>query len=331
MVRLFRNKGFGRLNLEDRVSTRITAVGFVLCATLSSVTEAWAWGDQGHRIICQIAFERLTPAGRSLVMSIFADRQHVEDPFDSCPACNGQKDDGRFMTFQEGCTWADESRRDTFKGTYEYHYVNVPQAAMTLDLARDCAALDCAIVAIQRYARYVGLPPGSSPREQERRYLALRFLGHFVGDLHQPLHVGNAEDLGGNNISVKWDTGPTDVDRKLHAVWDSSILQRAGITDEVADGQALNAEITATELAAWQTFAVSGWAEESFAHARARGYVRENGSPIVNGTRLSDDYFDLARPIAIERLKQAGVRLAHLINAAAAGTLPVNMLQLGEP
>jgi hypothetical protein len=318
------------VELGAAMRTSVTAVGLVLCV-LCAPAAALAWGDQGHRIICQIAFERLTPAARSLVTSIFADRQHVEDPFDTCPACNGQADDGRFMTFQEGCTWADESRRDTFKGTYEYHFINVPQASATFDLARDCAALDCAVVAIQRYARYVALTPGGSPREKERRYLALRFLGHFVGDLHQPLHVGNVEDLGGNNINVTWDTGPGQVPRKLHAVWDSSILQRAGITEELADGQALNAEITAAELSAWQTFDVTGWAEESLTHARARAYVQANGSPVVNGTLLSDDYFDLAKPVAIERLKQAGVRLAHLINAAAAGTLPVNMLQVSEP
>jgi hypothetical protein len=72
------------------------------------------------------------------------------------------------MSFQEACIWPDESRRDTFKGTYEYHYINVPKAFTTLDLVRDCAALDCAVIGIQRFARYVALTPGTSPREHER-------------------------------------------------------------------------------------------------------------------------------------------------------------------
>ena len=61
--------------------------------------------------------------------------------------------------------------------------------------------------------------------------LALRFLGHFVGDLHQPLHVGFAEDAGGNTINVHWNTGMGMVNHKLHAVWDSDILNRAGHHD----------------------------------------------------------------------------------------------------
>jgi hypothetical protein len=305
-------------------------VVILLSAVTVPPTSAWAWGNEGHRIICQIAFERLTPAAKTLVSNIFADRTEVKDPFANCSSCVNDKLDGRFMTFQEGCIWADESRTDTFKDTYEYHYINVPQASSTLDLTRDCAALDCAVVAIQRNARYVALPPSSSSREKERRYLALRFLGHFVGDLHQPLHVGNAEDLGGNLIDVKWDTGTTQVNRTLHGVWDTDILKRAGLTDEATDGHALNTEITAAELTAWQTFDVAGWAQESLTHAHNRGYVQANGSPIVDGSVLSDDYFDLAKPIVVERLKQAGVRLAHLINSAAAGTLPANMLQLAS-
>jgi S1/P1 Nuclease len=240
-------------------------------------------------------------------------------------------DDGRSMTFQAGCIWADESRRDTFKGTYEYHYINVPQGSTTLDLTRDCAALDCAVVGIQRFARYVALTPSpSSSREKERRVLGLRFLGHFVGDLHQPLHVGFAGNLGGNLIDVQWDTGPTNVPRKLHMVWDSSILQRAGVTSQ-ADGTALNAEITPAELTAWQNFDIASWAEESFALALSHAYRQPNGDAVADGSVLGDDYFNAARPVVIERLKRAGVRLAHLINAAAASTLPVNMLQLTAP
>lgn len=80
--------------------------------------------------------------------------------------------------------------------------------------------------------------------------------------------MGNAEDLGGNRINVKWDTGMGTSNRNLHSVWDSAILQRAGITTE-ADGTTLNAEITAAELTAWQTFDIASWAEESLALARS--------------------------------------------------------------
>jgi nuclease S1 len=312
-----------------RVTFRARVYLFVLLAVLAGRTPALAWGNDGHRIICQIAFERLTPAGKALVAAIQADLSQVEDPFDNCPSCQAaHPDDGRPMSFQEGCTWADESRRDTFKGTYEYHYINVSNAFTTLDLVRDCAALDCAVAAIQRYARYIALPPGSGSREKERRVLALRFLGHFVGDVHQPLHVGFAEDLGGNQIGVRWNTGTATVNKDLHSVWDGEILKRAGLTSQTEDGPVLNAEITSAELTAWQTFDVKAWAAESFALAQSKAYKKPDGTKVMANDLLSDPYFNAAAPVVRERLKQAGVRLAHLINAAAAGTLPVNILQI---
>ena len=271
---------------------RAATVSIALIPLVLAPRTADAWGDQGHRIICQISFERLTSAGLALVAAIDEDLDEVQDLFDNCKTCNNNEDDGRFMTFVNGCTWADEARHDTFKGTYEYHFINVPQAQSSLDLVRDCAALDCAVVAIQRYARYIALPPSAtSSREKERRVLALRFLGHFVGDLHQPLHVGDAEDLGGNRIDVTWNTGMGTIDSQLHRVWDSQIMQRAGITT-LADGTALNAEITAAELTAWQTFGIAGWAEESFALARSHAYTQPGGAPVIDGTALSTPYFD---------------------------------------
>jgi hypothetical protein len=310
-------------------SRRISTFLLVFLALPLAARDAFAWGNEGHRIICQIALDRLTPAGRALVDAIEADLGEVEDPFDNCPDCQkAHPDDGRSMSFQAGCLWADESRRDTFKGTYEYHFINVSNQFTTLDLARDCAALDCAIAVIQRYARYVALTPSTSSRERERRVLALRFLGHFVGDLHQPLHVGFAEDLGGNRIDVRWDTGNGIINKNLHSVWDSEILRRAGLTSQTQDGPVLNGEITAAELAAWQTFDLVWWAAESFAQAQARGYTKPDGQRVMDNDLLSDAYFKAAAPVAREQLKKAGVRLAHLINAAAAGTLPVNMLRL---
>jgi hypothetical protein len=169
-----------------------------------------------------------------------------------------------------------------------HHYVNLPTGSTAFDLDRDCAALDCAVVAIQRYARYIALPRSStSSRERERRVLALRFLGHFVGDLHQPLHVGFAEDLGGNRINVLWDTGPSNISKNLHSVWDSEILRRAGLTSQTQDGPILNAEITQAELTQWRNFNIAQWAEEPFVLARTRAYAKHDGTSVMDGDLLS--------------------------------------------
>jgi hypothetical protein len=71
----------------------------------------------------------------------------------------------------------------------------------------------------------------------------VRSLGHFVGDL--TLHVGFAEDIGGNGIDVRWDRGTGIINKSLHNVWDSEILRRAGLISQTEDGPVLNAEISA--------------------------------------------------------------------------------------
>jgi hypothetical protein len=284
---------------------------------------ATAWGNEGHTIICDIAFARLSPAGKGLFDEARSFASEIEDPFADCQACQPNHPlDSRSMSFRSSCIWPDEARRDTFKGTYEYHFINVPKGS-PFDFARDCRAFDCALVAIQRYARYLAEPAGGS-REKERKALALRFLGHFVGDMHQPLHVGHVEDLGGNRIAVKW-FGLTAGGMNLHKVWDSAILRKAEITT-MADAEQLNGEITPAELAEWQTFDIVAWARESDELANQIAYVKLDGSEVVDGDDLRTDYFERAKPVAIKRLKQAGVRLAHLINAAADGSLPRDLI-----
>jgi len=101
----------------------VIALGVLMAAA----TNAAAWGNEGHQIVCQIAFDRLSPAGKMLLQAIQADLSNVQDPFRGCTGgcATSHPDDGRSLTFQVGCIWPDESRRDTFKDTYEYHFINV--------------------------------------------------------------------------------------------------------------------------------------------------------------------------------------------------------------
>ena len=151
------------------------------------VAPGWtlAWSPSGHKIVCEIAWQKLTAAGKKLVKGV---RSHAPDGI---------------ATFAESCVWPDKAKRATHKGTYEYHFVNAPRGESKVVVARDCAAYDCVLVAIHRYGAYLQDEP-SGKREKRRRANALRFLGHFVGDIHQPLHVGYGEDYGGNLITVRW-------------------------------------------------------------------------------------------------------------------------------
>jgi hypothetical protein len=318
-----------------RLCSVVACLVMTLGILAAAATNALAWGNEGHEIVCQIAFDRLSPAGKMLLQTIQADLSNVQDPFRGCTgACvTSHPDDGRSMTFQLGCIWPDESRRDTFKDTYEYHFINVSNMFTEFSPERDCAPLDCAVVGIQRFAQYLALPAGSS-REKERRVLAVRFLGHFVGDLHQPLHVGFTEDLGGNTITVKWKIGGTSTTTAalLHAVWDTQILKRAGMTNNAAaTGDMLASQITQAQASMWGGFDVTSWAQESFALAQAKAYTKPDGTKVMQNDVLGDDYFNVARPVVEEQLKKAGVRLANLIEAVAAGALPVNMIKLAKP
>jgi hypothetical protein len=254
------------------------------------------WAGGGHDIVCEIAFQRLTDEARDMV---FAVRRHDQEPSE---------------TFYRSCSWADSSRHSDHKATYEYHFMNVvvPDAPEMV-MQRDCANYDCVQLAIVRYARYTSMDPGSSESMQIRRANALKFLGHFVGDLHQPVHVGYAHDRGGNDLLVDFFDQR---DQRLHAVWDFHIPDRMGLFDDpVASARRLEAEVTAAQAAAWENFDVVGWSRESYEIVRGLVY------DIPANRVLADDYYDRAAPIVEMRFKQAGVRLAFLLNHAAAGTV----------
>lgn len=255
-----------------------------------------AWSMQGHDIVCEIAFQRLSQEARDMV---FAIRAHDPQPSE---------------TFFRSCSWPDSSRYEDHKATYEYHFMNVvvPDADEMV-MQRDCANYDCVQLAIVRYANYTSMDPKGSESMQIRRANALKFVGHFVGDLHQPVHVGYAHDRGGNDVFVDFFD---ETDQRLHAVWDFLIPERMGYYDDpVATARRLADEITEQEAAAWENFDVVAWSRESYE------VVKDLVYDIPADGRLGDDYFDRAAPIVERRFKQAGVRLAFLLNHAAAGTL----------
>lgn len=267
---------------------------------------ALAWGQKGHEITCDLAYRSLSPAGRALVDEI----RHEAVAESS----------GRFDRL---CSWADYARNASYRGTYEYHFVNVKDGAPALDFARDCAALDCTPVAIQRYATVVARDPGGSARKRDERLRALKFLAHFVADLHQPLHVGQTADRGGNRIRVGFfgNFGPADRPLDLHKVWDTELLERA-----LAGGWDPWPALQAADTAAWLDLDPIGWAAESYALARTHAYRHPSGATVKNGHDLGSGYADAALPVVEEQILRGAARLAHLLDALASGSAPRNMV-----
>lgn len=274
------------------------------------------WGFEGHRIVCEIAWSRLDPAGRTLVRSLR---------------------DTSYPTFAHSCTWADEILQGASEHyTKQYHFINLPAGRTGVDMVQDCPApRRCAPWAIRHYAERLA----NRDLSRSRRMAALKFLGHFVGDLHQPLHAGHpavpgvpGNDRGGNWVRVALNGSFTN----LHSAWDTGLVLNAGFS--LAGAQALAGEIKSEQADAWSNFDVVGWANESYQFAETLAYARtkpavganENfGNPKENEPgpgfnivrELDQAYEDDATRVIRERLQQAGVRLAHLINHAAADDL----------
>jgi hypothetical protein len=248
------------------------------------------WGSDGHRLVCEIAWRHLTPEARSLVTRLRG------------------RERGRFA---ESCTWADEVR-DQRPETYHYHFINIPAGKAGMDMRRDCGdpAKRCAPWAIQHYGRIVA----DASKPLAARGEALKWLGHFVGDVHQPLHAGRPQDRGGNEIHVSFfgDAGDRDDRMQLHSIWDNGVLRRANLRWP-ASADELIAGISTVDVSAWSNSDVVGWTNESYRLDEEFVYSVRDGGDVANA------YYSRALPIARRRIQQGGIRLAHLLNEAARG------------
>lgn len=231
------------------------------------------WGQIGHRTIGHIADGMLTKKAQKAVKRVLGTE-----------------------TLAELSTWMDEIRSDD---TYDYantwHYCTIPDG-MTYDEAPTQEGGDV-IWAIEKVMKE--LKQGGLSAEQEATHL--KFLVHLVGDIHQPLHVGNGEDRGGNDVRVQWFGSNTN----LHSVWDSRMIDGKQFSyTEFADW--VNHPSSA-EVKSWQSATVRDWAEESMSYRDQVYAIPENGRLSY---RYSYDNFDLVK----HRVLQAGVRLAGVIN-----------------
>lgn len=198
-------------------------------------------------------------------------------------------------TLAQASTWADFIRSDPdWRKADDWHWVTIPDG-MTYEETEKNPRGDL-IEALRRFEET--LADDSRPVEERRH--ALRFLVHMLGDLHQPLHVGTGEDRGGNDEVVLW----FDEAANLHSVWDTKILESEGLSFSELASFLMPA--SPEQLATWRQGTYLDWAEESRA---LRPLVYDLGNE-----RLSWQYRHRALPVVHERLHQAGVRLAWVLN-----------------
>ncbi|HEY5409637.1 MAG TPA: S1/P1 nuclease [Caulobacteraceae bacterium] len=284
------------------------ALIFALAAASFLVpTVASAWGSEGHEIVAAIARDELTPQARSWVDSQLAlDKDALTAP-----------------DMLSRATWADAWRGDGHRETASWHFVDIELDKP--DLAAACygfpashgpasagPAHDCVVDKINEFVSEISSPATPEPE----RILALKYVLHFVGDLHQPLHASDDHDRGGNCVEVAVDGHPMN----LHAYWDIAVLEPLG-RDPAAAARALEGEITPAKRAAWAKGTPTDWARESY--AIAKGSVYTIGSAVGCGAsrvpiHLSAAYQEHAQAVAKVQLEKAGVRLAAILNRASA-------------
>ena len=252
-----------------------------LCAAmLLAPAGAGAWGFLGHRVVAAVAQERLTPEARAMVQSLLGEH-----------------------TLDEVSTWADQVRGDR-KETAPLHYINYEWHLLRPreeDLAQPQGNVHQAVLGYAHRLADQSLP--AAEREE-----ALKFLVHFVGDIHQPLHAGLAEDLGGNRTNVKW----RGRDSNLHRVWDGAVLSRLDGMEPRDAAARLLSRVSERDAAAWNSVAdVADWLAEG------RAMMRDGAYPMVEGESLGDAYLERHAPAAEMQVTKAGVRLAAILNEIA--------------
>jgi len=235
-------------------------------------------------------------------------------------------------TLESDSTWADTVRYEAgWEWSAPLHFINTPDWACNFQPARDCADSMCVYGAIVNYTLRTSKMSG------EQQYEALKFVTHFVGDIHQPLHCAFASDYGGNSITGTF-LGQS---VNLHHTWDYNILNNRISLDFNNDQDAfatwLGQQIAgpwASNVTEWTSCVtpgsktcVQGWAEESTALACTYAYTDENGNHIENGFDLGTPYYDFTIPIVEMQLAKGAVRLAGLLNAIwAAEELPTSSI-----
>lgn len=234
---------------------------------------SFAWGPVGHRTVGHIAADRISPQTRVAVEALLGNE-----------------------SLAEASLWADGIRSEQkWRPTGPWHYVNIPDGEQYNPRRRSHEG--DVLEALQRFTAVLRNPDSRRPD----KVMALRFIAHFVGDIHQPLHVGRAGDRGGNSIDLNWFGQRSN----LHRVWDSGIISREHINQRTVL-RALGSR-SESQVTSWANDPPLVWAAESMAMR-----------PLVYGTpssRLGRAFVREAGPAVEERLMQAGVRLASLLDA----------------
>jgi hypothetical protein len=268
-----------------KIAIRGAAIGALLLCM--GVQQGWAWGREGHRLTALVAEQYLTPEARAQVAQLLGKE-----------------------TLADIAPWADSYRQD-HPETGKWHFVDIPKAEAKFDRNRDCPVSqadskspwrDCVTDRILYFEGRLGDPSLSA----QERALALKFLVHFIGDVHQPFHA-LGDDRGGNGIAVSF-LGSSMCDEyhcNLHGVWDTMIIEDQGL-NEKAYAEKLLKEIKDNQ---WER--LSGGEPTTWANISHHYGVE---AMVPNGALITREYVTEESKIVDAQLALGGLRLARALN-----------------
>lgn len=245
----------------------------LVCSILLVSPKAFAWGKIGHRVVAEIADRNLDSTAKKGIKELL-------DGDDLARVAN----------------YADEIRSDRkYDYTGPWHYASIPTGKTYFDQKRnkDGDIID----ALFRMDEILKDPKKS----KEDKAFALKFMVHLVGDLHQPLHVGLAEDRGGNNVRVRW----FKTESNLHTIWDENVIDFQQLS--YSEYTAVLNRYTKDQIKEFSKGHFLDWAKES---QDLRSIVYDTGG----SENLSYEYQYKTKPVIEDRLRKAGIRLATVLN-----------------
>ncbi|KAI1104010.1 S1/P1 nuclease [Jackrogersella minutella] len=286
---------------------RLGQSGIVLGALL--LPRAIAWGSLGHITVAYIASNFVKDNTAAYFQDVL------------------QNDTEHYLAGV--ATWADSIRYTKWgRFSKNFHFIDAKDTPPTycgVDFERDCKEDGCVVSSIQNYtSQLLDTDLWSSRRSQ-----AAKFVIHFVGDIHQPLHVENVAQ-GGNGIHVKWDS----TELNLHHVWDTSIAEKmlggihrkpydagfkwaANLTEQIKSGKYESAsKVWSAGISLDEPIQTAmGWANES--NAVVCTHVFPEGPQAIAGQELAGDYYEKAAPVIELQVAKAGYRLAAWLDLIA--------------
>ena len=289
--------------IRFRVSALLSLLALILLPSPAS-----AWWEYGHETTAEIAMKLVQPRTKQSIQALLKQQKVLETP--TCPA----------RTIEEASVWPDciKTLGDRFNYAYTWHFQDA-DICKPFDLKEWCADGNCVSKQIARAQRMVA----DRQLPSRDRLMALAFLVHFVGDLHQPLHGAEYRgDQGGNKVKTSYGFIPR---TNLHSVWDGLLADRA-ISSPPPGPNGILSQIAPVDRVALAKGSLEDWSRESWEMAKTKVYGSVIPDPCGSAMpeKVTIDQAKIQELIPVLRLQVAkgGIRLARLLDEALDGNHP---------